>query len=208
LIEVRIRSFTVITLTLILIIISICLYCYGYEYEFDVYGIVTRVVDGDTFYLKVHEIYSSKYAFLKDQSIKVRLADINAPELNTQEGVKAKKALTQLIHGKYLYLDIDDIYIYDKYGRIIAVAYLPLNKTHALNINKWLLMNKYAAPRNYPNEFNPNSWNLYIEIPITTTSTTKKNTNQEIITITALISILLILTIIHLRRRNKYKATL
>ena len=202
------RSRILVILTLILVITSISSHYYGYEYEFDVYGVVIRVVDGDTFYLKVQIAYSPKYVSLEGHSIKIRLADINAPELDTQEGIEAKKALTQLIYGKHVYLDIDDVYVYDKYGRIIAIAYLPINKTHALNINKWLLINKYALPKNYPNEFNPYNWRLYIKILITTTPTTKKATNQEIIIITLLVSILVIITTIYLRKRNKYRRIL
>lgn len=133
-------------------------------YALEVYGTVIRVVDGDTLDVRVISVYKDKYLSFNGSTIRVRLADINAPELGTPEGEEAKWALTSLVYGRSVYLDIDDLHIYDQYGRVVAVAYLPINSTHLLNINLWLVLNRYAEIRDYPNEFKPSSWTLYIAL--------------------------------------------
>ncbi len=119
--------------------------------EIDVIATVRSVVDGDTF-----------DAFPVGR---VRLADINAPELGTPEGEAAKTALSRLILGKTIYLDVDDLYIMDRYNRVVAVAYIRYNDTHMLNINKWLVDSGHAVIVDYPNEFNPLAWTLYVYYP-------------------------------------------
>ena len=121
------------------------------DLEIDAITTVTNIIDGDTF----------------DSLLgRVRLADINAPELDEPGGYEAKNALTSLILNRVVYLDIDDIYGTDPYGRIVAVVYVRYNSTHLLNVNKWLLDNGYAVIADYPNEFNPYLWRLYVRYPI------------------------------------------
>jgi len=115
--------------------------------EIDLVATVYRVIDGDTF-----------DAF---PSGRVRLADINAPELSEAGGQEAKNALTSLILNKKVYLDVDDLYVMDKYNRLVCVVYVDYNSTHVLNVNKWLIENGYAQITDYSNEFNPNTWTLY-----------------------------------------------
>jgi len=111
-------------------------------------GVVTRVVDGDAFYVS-------------GLPERVRLADVNAPELSTAEGQRAKAALEALLLGRRVCLDIDNLYKTDRYGRFVAVAYLDYNETHWLNVNQWLVERGYAAYVDYPNEFRP-PWPLYV----------------------------------------------
>jgi len=119
--------------------------------EIDVTAVVKGVVDGDTF-----------DAFPVGR---VRLADIDAPELGTAEGEASRIALERLILGKTVYLDVDDLYVIDRYNRVVAVAYVRYNDTHLLNVNKWLVDNGYARIADYPNEFKPSAWTLYIYFP-------------------------------------------
>ena len=119
--------------------------------EIDVEASVYRVVDGDTF-----------DAFPVGR---VRLADINAPELDEPGGVEAKNALISLILNMRVYLDVDDVYVMDKYNRLVCVAYVRYNSTHILNVNKWLLENNYAVVSDYVNEFDPASWSLFMYYP-------------------------------------------
>ena len=107
-------------------------------------GIVIKVVDGDTF--DVEGIG------------RIRLADVNTPEMDTEEGREAKEYVRGLCYHKRVYLDIDDLYVTGKYGRIIAVVYVPYNKTHYVNLNQLLLQEGYAEARGYPNEFDPGDW--------------------------------------------------
>jgi hypothetical protein len=73
-------------------------------------GIVTTVIDGDT--IEVEDVG------------RIRFADIDTPEIDTEEGKAAKEYVKGLCEGKKVYLDIDDIHIIDKYGRIVAVVYI------------------------------------------------------------------------------------
>jgi micrococcal nuclease len=120
---------------------------------------IVRVVDGDTVIVRGLE------GFNKGQEFRVRLADINAPELSTQEGIIAKEYLSSILgKNRMVLLDIDDKYIYDRYGRVVAVMYIIKDGSSTLiNIN-WLLVNEgYAVYRDYDNEFNPNDWVKEIE---------------------------------------------
>jgi endonuclease YncB( thermonuclease family) len=107
-------------------------------------GIVIKVVDGDTF--DVEGIG------------RTRLADINTPEMDSKEGREAKEYVKGLCYQRKVYLDIDDLYVRGKYGRIIAVVYVPYNETHYVNLNQLLLKEGYAEARDYPNEFDPDDW--------------------------------------------------
>jgi len=105
---------------------------------------VIKVVDGDTF--DVEGIGG------------IRLADVNTPEMDTEEGREAKEYVKGLCYHEKVYLDIDDLYVTGKYGRIIAVVYVPYNKTHYVNLNQLLLKEGYAEARDYRNEFDPDDW--------------------------------------------------
>lgn len=162
-------------------------YCAG-GVDLDAVGVVRRVVDGDTLDVLVLKAYDPRYQVFVGHVIRVRLADIDAPELYTSMGRLAKYALQGLVYGRQVYLDIDDIYVTGKYGRVIAVLYLPTDNNTLLNVNLWLVEKGYAVFKNYPNEFNPYTWNLYVTIMPTTPTTTlgvpQKATATKTVTIT------------------------
>ncbi len=74
--------------------------------EIDATTVVDWVIDGD--------------AFDTTSGERVRLADIDAPESGEYGYYDAKDFLISLVHGKAVYLDIDDIYETDKYGRLVC----------------------------------------------------------------------------------------
>ncbi|NJE76665.1 nuclease [Thermococcus sp. ES12] len=130
-------------------------------YEFQAYGYVTKVVDGDTVW------FHSYYGYKAGETFKVRFADINTPEIYTDEGKESKAALEWLLdtYGRYVYLDVDDIYETDRYGRVVAVVYLPFwYYGYALNVNEWLVESGYASIWDHYNEFDPYSWSLWVPI--------------------------------------------
>jgi endonuclease YncB( thermonuclease family) len=130
-------------------------------FEVDNISIVYNVIDGDTF----------------DASIgRVRLADINAPEVGEPGYYDAKYALSSLVLNRMVYLDVDDKYVKDKYGRYVCVVYVRHNSTHLLNVNLFLAVNGYASITNYDNEFNPYTWRLFIYYPEAVTETGKSTT--------------------------------
>jgi micrococcal nuclease len=116
--------------------------------EIDMTSYVSAVHDGDTFTLNTGE--------------KVRLADLNAPELGDAGADEATDYLDSLVYHKTVYLDVDDLYRTDPYGRLVCVVYVDYNSTHYLNVNKALIDGGYAEARNYDNEFNFNSFVLYL----------------------------------------------
>jgi len=119
--------------------------------EVDISARVYNIVDGDTF-----------DAFPIGR---IRLADINAPELSEVGGQEAKNALASLILGKEIYLNVDDKYVMDPYNRLVGVAYIKEDGGYLLNVNKWLVENGYATINDYDNEFNPSTWRLYEYYP-------------------------------------------
>ena len=127
-----------------------------FAFEIDSEGYVTNVVDGDTI-----DVFASS-GFGVGTEYRIRFADINAPELSTFEGQMAKLALQNLLDNKHVYIDVDDVTTYDNYGRVVAVVYLPVNSTHVLNVNYYMVENGYAEIWDFTNnEFNPYAWELY-----------------------------------------------
>ncbi|AEM39064.1 nuclease (SNase domain-containing protein) [Pyrolobus fumarii 1A] len=127
----------------------------------DVIARLEYVVDGDTVRIVVVKACSERFSELVGFEGRLRLADVNAPEIDTPEGIKAKRALQALLAGhETLYIDVDDVYVFDKYGRIVGVLLIDHNETTLLNVNAWLLERGLAEPRDYPNEFRP-TWPLY-----------------------------------------------
>jgi len=123
-------------------------------------GIVTNVVDGDTFDLRIDKtdpriIYEIE---------RVRLADVDSPEMSTPEGEPAKVYTTEALLGKKVWLDIDDKSRdgRDPYGRLIAVVYLEdldgtINTTHPFN--RLLVDAGHAIVKDFTNnEFDPATW--------------------------------------------------
>lgn len=124
----------------------------GYCMEVDGTAVVTSIVDGDTF--DIHN----------DDTI--RIADIDSPEIGEQGGQEARDFLGGWIYGKTVYLDIDDIYQFDTTGtRIVCVVYVYYNTTHLLNVNKLLVDEGNAVIDDHDNEFDPDSWSLYVLNP-------------------------------------------
>ncbi|MEM1821633.1 MAG: thermonuclease family protein [Zestosphaera sp.] len=121
--------------------------------------VVTHVVDGDTIHISPPVYVQGSYRTV------VRLADIDAPELNQPGGAEARGALIELLasYGSVVLLDIDKSEnAVDEYGRVIAVAYVRVDDTTLLNVNKWMVENEYASIEDLENDFNPSKWSLYI----------------------------------------------
>ena len=121
-----------------------------YGYEFDRTGTVTSVIDGDTFWV--------------DGSYKVRLADVNTPEVGDSGADLATQHASELILGEIVYPDVDDIHETDWYGRYVCVVYVETAPYQYLNLNEDLLQYGFAEIMDYNNEFNPNTWNHVIDL--------------------------------------------
>ena len=78
-------------------------------------GKVVSIKDGDTFTIKNQ----------RDKLFKVRLSDIDAPELRQPFGRPAKRLLEDLALHKMVRVNYTQV---DKYGRLIAEVFLPDGK--------------------------------------------------------------------------------
>lgn len=108
-------------------------------------GSVTYVVDGDTIDV--------------DGIGRVRLADIDCPEMSTAEGPVAKEFTEEYLSGEVVYLDIDDLRETDNYGRTIAIVYLQKPDGTLENFNQMLVDSGQARIWDFDdNEFNPAEW--------------------------------------------------
>lgn len=95
---------------------------------------VVRIIDGDTITCLTD----------KKGNLRVRLANIDAPEAKQPWGNKARQKLADLIFRKKVILDIQNK---DRYGRYIAVIYLG-----SLNINNEMVLTGNAWVYNYFNK--------------------------------------------------------
>lgn len=124
--------------------------------EIDAVGDVYLVIDGDTF-----------DAFPVGR---VRLADIDAPEPYEPGYAEARSFLISKLDAiapAQVFLDVDDIGVMDVYQRLVCVVYVRHNLTHLLNVNQALLEEGHANVSDYPNEFSPEVWSLYVNHPAT-----------------------------------------
>lgn len=138
--------------TVLLVAFSWSVFSYlvgAYSIEIDETSIATYIVDGDTFDITTGE--------------RIRLADVDTPERGQVGYQEAAYFLSKLIYKKKVYLDIDDIYVYDIYGsRLVCLVYVDYNSTHYVNVNKALLVGDYARVSDYANEFSPFGWTLFV----------------------------------------------
>jgi len=146
----------VLTLTLTLMVLFAAQAASQVEIDAEIE--VVRVVDGDTIVAVVTKVYNDRYRDLEGEEIRIRLADINAPEKDTPEGEEATQRLKEILaEAEKYYIDIDDVYVTDKYGRIVAVLYIKIGDK-LVNVNAKLVAEGYAEIWDHENEFNPETW--------------------------------------------------
>ena len=156
--------------------------------EIDLEGIANNVIDGDTFDMTASN--GTQY--------RIRLADVDAPERYEKGYAESGEYLRGLVSGKSVYLDIDDLYIWDDHGngnRLVGIIYINHNSSYLLNVNEALFQAGHLLKKEYDNEFTPYNWSLYVskvEIPEFPSTT--------IITVVAIAALLLAL--IFTRRRQ------
>jgi micrococcal nuclease len=129
----------------------------------EVGGSVTHVVDGDTFDLQV-EHGDSRVA--PDEIIRIRLADVDAPETRGPNACQAGRDATAyarpwLLNNK-VFLDLDNKTGKDEFGRWVAIVYLT-NSDGSLNLsrnfNRMLVDSGHAIIKDFKNnEFDPANW--------------------------------------------------
>ena len=122
--------------SIFLFLISGVVICSPKKDDKSTYYTVTKVIDGDTFYVLND----------KNQTEKVRLIGIDAPEVHKSQrkdigpyGKEAKEYLVNLLKDKKVKL-MYDVGRRDQYGRTLAYAYLP----NGLFINETMIKLGYA----------------------------------------------------------------
>ena len=124
----------------------------------ETYGVVTKVVDGDTFYVAIQKADPRIISSVED----IRLADVNSPEMSTSDGPAARDFTYAVLMGKRVYLDIDDLKVRDEYGRLVCVVYLTGAYGQPLTtpcFNRMLVDSGHAVIDNFTdNEFDPRDW--------------------------------------------------
>jgi micrococcal nuclease len=133
----------------------------------EAYGMVTNVADGDTF-----DVVIEKAAPKINYSVeRIRLADVDSPEMNTEEGQDARDFTYAVLMNKKVYLDIDDLSENgrDSYGRLICLVYLAGVYGQPIivpNFNRLLVESGHARMKNFTNnEFSPQDWESGKSIP-------------------------------------------
>lgn len=121
-------------------------------------GRVIKVYDGDTITI------ASKIPKLKNSQIykfHVRLNGIDTPEIKTHDedekniAIKARDALSDKILNKDVILKNVKI---EKYGRLLCDIYY-----NNINLNEWLITNRYAVKYDGGTKISPTSWTKYHE---------------------------------------------
>lgn len=106
--------------------------------------LVEKVVDGDTFHIKIN-----------GQTVSVRMIGIDTPETVDPRrpvgcfGKKASDETKRLIEGKQVIL-VKDISETDKYNRLLRYVYLPIGDGQNLFINDYLVRQGFANASSYP----------------------------------------------------------
>ena len=118
-------------------------------------GRVSKVVDGDTFDVTL----DSHDSRISEDLIRIRLADIDTPEVRgpkaCEAGKKASAYTKTWLLNTFVSLDLDDKTGKDSYGRWVAVCYLQDGR----NFNKQLVDSGHAVIKDFKNnEFDPLSW--------------------------------------------------
>ncbi|HUM81112.1 MAG TPA: hypothetical protein PLQ38_04970, partial [Methanothrix sp.] len=71
----------------------------------EVYGTVTNILDGATFDLEIEKADPR----VEQRTERVRLADVDCPEMKTADGPAARDFTYAVLQGRRVYLDIDDL---------------------------------------------------------------------------------------------------
>ncbi len=102
-----------------------------------------------------------------------------------------------------MYLDVDDLYGSDVYGRVVAVVYVRHNATHLLNVNEALLEAGLAAVADFPNEFDPRTWTLYSSYPTSGGPLAEANEASPMAVMAVIAVAMAIISLVLLRRRRR-----
>jgi hypothetical protein len=125
----------------------------------ELYGVVTKVVDGSTFDMAMEKT-DLRIAYSTERMV---LADVECPDLGTLEGIQARDLASAVLLNRRVFIDVSDLGNgRDAQRRLICVAYLsgyygqPLLSPcyNRILVDSGLGMVKNSTD----NEFNPADW--------------------------------------------------
>ena len=160
--------------------------------EIDLEGIANNVIDGDTFDMTASN--GTQY--------RIRLADVDAPERYEEGYAESGEYLRALVSGESVYLDIDNLYVWDDHGngnRLVGIIYINYNSSYLLNVNEALFQAGHLLKKEYDNEFTPYNWSLYVSIQ------ESPEFSSTIIAVVAIAALLLALTFTRRRQHMTEK---
>lgn len=88
---------------------------------------VIKIADGDTATCLKED---------RKTQVKIRFAQIDAPESKQDFGTVSKQALSDMIFNKHISLNVEEV---DRYGRNVAEVFID-----GINVNKYMVKNGYA----------------------------------------------------------------
>jgi len=123
----------------------------------EAYGNVTNDTaadgDGDTIYVQIQGCNN------RIGNITVRLADVDSPERDTTEGKDSSNYTSQVLSGRFVSLDLDDVTGKDRYCRWVAVVFFQEQDGTLANFNRMLVESGHACIWDFKNnEFDPHTW--------------------------------------------------
>ena len=121
-----------------LTVIALLIFLAPAAYSDQLTGKVVGISDGDTITILTEQ----------NQNIKIRLAEIDAPEKNQPWGQNSKQALSDLIFSLNVAVDATGV---DRYGRTLGTVFLKkvnINKHMVEHGNAWAY-EKYVRDQNY-----------------------------------------------------------
>jgi micrococcal nuclease len=110
-------------------------------------GVVTRVVDGDTVWVKVA---ARAQGATGGETLKVRIAGIDAPEICQVGGPEALQALRGHLLGQHVTLISPPFRSHDDYGRVLATV----NK-QGQDVGRWMVRHGQAWSYGYRRSSGP-----------------------------------------------------
>ena len=126
----------------------------------EAYGVVTNVIDGHTFDVRIEKGDSR----IKSSVERISLADVRSPDMKTIQGPAARDFTYAVLMDRRIYLDIDNHVKdgRDSEGRLISVVYLSGMYGQPIlypNFNLLLVDAGHAVLINQTdNEFDPKNW--------------------------------------------------
>ncbi len=134
----------------------------------DARGFVSNVVSSNELEITLISVFNNQDLRGAAGKIIVRLADIRVPSPNTTLGREVQSTLESMALFSPVIIDVDGSVKYDD-GSIPGIIYLPLNETHVINLNAWLVSKGYAVPHDDPNQFSPKNWKIVEPLAAPTT---------------------------------------